>query len=133
FDIESIRPQQQEGQARDVEMRGGLPVGTEIQWDIDNPETAFDRADYLRRQYGITPNQEALVTGFWNAQRGNQALTPDAVRQWYAGQGLAPPSEEDMLAGIENAKAGHQFGGIDTSAAEEAYVRQLDEALAARG
>lgn len=132
FDIESMRPQA-EGEARDVEMFGGLPVGTEIQWDIDAPETAFDRAAYLQRQYGITPDQEALITGFWNAQRGNQALTVDAVKQWYQGQGIPLPTDEGIAQAIEGAKAGHAFGSLDTSAAEQAYLRQLDEALATRG
>lgn len=123
----------QEGSTRDPEMRGGLPVGTEIEFNIDAPEGPFDRSEYLQERYGITPNQEATATAFWNANSGNANLTIEAAKEWYAGKGLAPPGDADLARAVDDAKAGKQFSGIDTDAAESEYVSGLDAVLSQRG
>lgn len=121
------------GTANDPEVRGGLPVGTDIEFNVDSPERAFDRNEYLQERYGIDANQEALATGFWNANRGNANLTVEAAREWYAGKGLAPPADPDLARAVEDAKAGKQFVGIDTEKAEAEYVGGLDKVLEQRG
>lgn len=116
--------------ARDPELRGGLPVGSEVSWDIDAPEDPFDRSQYLQDRYGISPNQESLITAFWNANSGNANLSERQVRDWYSSKGLAVPEQADLDKALASARAGKAFGGINTTAAEREYVRQLDEALA---
>lgn len=121
------------GNLRDPETRGGLPVGTEIEFNVDKPEDPFDRAEYLQERYGITPDQEALATAFWNQNRNNADLTVEGARRWYAEKNLAPPNDEMLAQAVADAKAGNQFGGIDTNAAEAGYVTGLDQVLEQRG
>lgn len=121
-----------QGKARDPETRGGLPVGTQIQWDVDAPEDPFDRGEYLQERFGITGNQEAIITAFWNANSGNAKLTEQQVRDWYGSKGFAVPAQENLDEALKNARAGKQFGGIDTSRAEQEYTRQLDQVIAQR-
>jgi hypothetical protein len=123
----------QKGAARDVEMRGGVPIGTEVEFNIDAPEGPFDRNEYLQERYGIDPNQEATATAFWNANSGNANLTVEAAKEWYAGKGLAPPADADLARAVDDAKAGKQFGGINTEAAEKGYISGLDQVLELRG
>ncbi|MEW9855931.1 hypothetical protein [Novosphingobium sp. M1R2S20] len=118
---------------RDPEMRGGLPVGTAIQFGMDGPETPFDRGRYLQEQYGITPDQEARVLAFWNQNRGNEALTPETAKQWYAAAGIPMPSDQDLASMAENVRKGLQVLPMDTSGAEQAYRDRLSGQLEQEG
>jgi hypothetical protein len=100
---------------RNPEMVGDVPKGSQVEFGMDRwgEDDPFDRAGYLEKTYGITPNQEAAITAFWNANRGNAGLTLDGAKAWYASQGIAPPADADLLAGIERARAGEAaFGEI---------------------
>jgi hypothetical protein len=105
-----------------------------IQWNIDAPETSWSdaRSAYLASM-GIGESDEQKITGFWNANSGNGGLTPDGVRQWYERNGFAVPAEADVARGIENARAGHTFGGIDDTAAKDAYEAKLNALISDRG
>lgn len=121
--------------AKDPEMAGDVPVGTEVELNMDKwgRDDVFDRAAYLEETYGIKPNDEATIVAFWNENRKNENLTPENAAAWYEQRGFAPPPPEELAQMVENAKAGAQFGGIDTSEAEKAYVENLDKVIAARG
>lgn len=103
-----------------------------LQWG-DPATGAFDRNAYLQKTYGIDSGTEAKIVGFWNANLDNRNLTPDAVKQWYAGQGLSPPTDDFIRQGIQNAQKGVPFQGVDTTQAEKQYTDQLDAAIKARG
>lgn len=121
--------------ASDPAMAGDVPVGTEVDLNMDKwgRDDVFDRAAYLEETYGIKPNDEATIVAFWNENRENENLTPQNAAAWYEQRGFAPPPPEELAQMVENAKAGSQFGGIDTSEAEKAYVENLDKVIAARG
>lgn len=119
------------GTAVSPEMRGGFPVGTQVEMGFDKQEGPFDRERYLKEHFGVTPDQEALIIGFWNANRGNQSLTPQAVNEWYAKNGLPAPT--DPSAGIASAKKGLSFSGFDTTGAEKAYRDKLQTNLNEQG
>lgn len=126
--------QPEQGQAREPEMRGGVPVGSNIQFGMDGGNDGpFDRQAYLERQYGLKPGDEAKIVSFWNANAGNTQLTPEAVLGWYAQNGLNPPSGEDLAQGVEWARSGDRFSGLNTSQAEAEYVSKLDEAIGQQG
>lgn len=110
---------------RNPEMVGGLPKGSEIQFGMDAPQEPFDRAAYVQKTYGVTPQQEDLVIGFWNQNRDNQGLTVDNVKQWYQQNNLPLPSDEALGGMVDNAKKGYQFGPFDTSAARQEYEDSL--------
>lgn len=115
-------------------MVGDLPKGSTIQFGMDqNNDRAFNREAYLQERYGLTPNQEATAIAFWNANTGNQDLTPEAVTQWYSQMGMTPPPPEELAQTIQNAKNGMRFQGIDTTPAEQEYNARLDAELQARG
>lgn len=120
------------GQARQPEMRGGLPVGTQVEFG-GGDAGPFDRAAYLKETLGITPDQEAVMIGFWNANRGNQNLTPEQVTQFYAANGLPAPDPAMLGQSIDQAKKGFAFQGLDTSQAEAAYRAKLEQRLNASG
>lgn len=119
-------------QARQPEMRGGLPVGTQVQFG-GGDAGPFDRAAYLKETLGITPDQESVMIGFWNANRGNQNLTPEQVTQFYAANGLPAPDPAMLGQSIDQAKKGFAFQGLDTSQAEAAYRTKLEQRLNASG
>lgn len=106
-----------------VELRGGLPVGTQVRFG-DNPEP-FDRAGYVQKNYGISPDQEALIVGFFNQNRGNTALTPENVAAWYQQNNIPAPPPEALTSMVDSARKGFAFSGVDTSKAEEAYTADI--------
>lgn len=108
---------------------GGVTFGMD-QWGQSNP---FDRDEYLARQYGLQGDQEAQTIAFWNKNRGNGSLTVDNARQWYAENGIRPPTDPDLQAAVEQAQRGESFAGISTTDAENRYTRQLDQVLEQQG
>lgn len=110
--------------------------GGGVQFGMDKPEGGpFDRAEYLR-SLGIPPEKEDQIIGFWTTNSGNQNLTPQSVAQWYQSQGIAPPDPQALAQTVETARKlppGTRFGGIDTSAAEQAYRSRLQGQLKAEG
>lgn len=124
------------GDARSPEMVGDIPKGSQVEFGMDRwgqDESAFNREAYLQERYGLTSNQEAQIVAFWNANRGNAELSPQAAQQWYASNGLLPPSEEELADQVAKAQQGYRFAGIDTSGDEEAYNARLDAELKGRG
>lgn len=104
-----------------------------VQFGGDGGSSPFDRSQYLQQNYGLTPEKEDRIVGMWNAQLRNPNLTVEAVKQWYAQEGVAPPTDQDIAATIEEAKKGVPFSGIDTIQAEKKYTGGLDKVLAQRG
>lgn len=86
----------------------------------------FDRADWVKKNLGLDANQEASVVSFWNANRGNAGLTPEAVRGFYQQIGAPAPTDADIASGIASARKGVKFSPFDTSQAEAAYKKQLE-------
>lgn len=108
------------------EMRGDVPVGTEVTFG-DQDGGGFDRGAYLR-SLGIDPNQEASVMAFYNANRGNENLTAEDVLKFYADLGARAPDPTTILQQVEDARAGKAFGPIDTSQAEADYRAKVEQA-----
>lgn len=79
-----------------------------------SPQQDNDRAARLLDQHGITPEQEQVIVAFWNDNRGNNNLTPQAALQYYSDNGLPQPSESELAAAITAAKEGAQFGLFGT-------------------
>lgn len=121
--------------ARQPDMVGRIPRGSEIEFNVDRwGKDGFDRNAALLDIYGVTPNQEAAISAFWNANRGNSSLTPDAVKSFYRGLGLpSVPSDDAIAQAIDSAKQGASFTGYDTSAAEQAWRQRLETEAARRG
>lgn len=108
---------------------GGVVFGMD-QWGQEN---AFDRNAYLAEQYGLQGDQEAQTIAFWNKNRGNAGLTVDNARQWYADNGIRPPTDADLQTAVDEARSGRGFAGISTTDAENRYTRQLDQVLQQEG
>lgn len=118
---------------RDPEMRGGLPVGTEIQWSADQPERAFSRERALIEHQGINLDQEAQMLAMYAQNRGNPGFTLDTAKQWFAAKGINAPTDADLAKTVEWVRKGGQVGQIDTSGYEQAFNQELDARLAAQG
>jgi hypothetical protein len=130
--LDEFRKQlQPQGQANDPTNKDIYANG--LRWGDQPDDGSFDRDAYLREHFGVDSAKEDLIVGFWNANRGNQNLTPEAVKQWYQGQHLAAPTDSDLEKGIAAARQGKGFAGFDTSAAEKAYHDQLDRVNAQQG
>lgn len=114
------------------ETRGGYPVGTQIQWDVDSPETPFDRAKYLLENWGVTDQKEAALMGVLNANTGNAKLTAQDVREMYRLSGVPQLDDAGVEEVLGNLHKGNKFGGIDTSRAEGAYNEVLDQEISRR-
>jgi hypothetical protein len=125
----------QGGGTRVPEMIGDLPKGTEIEFGMDRwgSRESFDRNAALQEIYGITPNQEATIASFWNANSGNDGMTVEGVKDFYNSQGLPLPTDASIEEGIANAQAGLRFSTYDLSNEEAAYKAALDKVLEARG
>lgn len=108
-------------------IKGGLPEGTQIQFGMDKQEGPFDRADYIQRRYGVTPDQEDWIVAFWNGNRNNPNLTPDGVKQAFTEAGIPPPDDAGVQEGISNAQKGFEFSAFDTSQAEQEYRDRLNK------
>lgn len=108
-----------DGKQPTVEMRGGLPVGTNVQFGGNSDP--FDRAGYVQKTYGITPEQEDLIIGFFNQNRRNEALTPESAAAWYQQNGIPVPAPEALASMVDSARKGFAFAGVDTSEAKAAF------------
>lgn len=118
---------------RRPEMFGDVPVGTNVRTGFQggaDEGRSFDRSQVLLDRYGLTPNQEATIVGFWNVNRGNADLTAEGVRAFFADNGLPIPGDRAIQVNIENAqKEGFLFGPLDLSE-EEAAARERVSAFA---
>lgn len=123
------------GMAKSPEQRGGLPVGTGVQFGMDGGAGAgpFDRSAYIQKQFGITPDQETNTVAFWNQNAGNKALTPAAAKAWYQQNGIAAPDDGALGEMVQKAQAGSGFGPIDTSGPEQEYRARLQSRLDQQG
>jgi len=104
--------------------------------DEMSPDAPFDRERYLADTFGITPEKEARISAFWQANSGNDRLTPEAAAQWYQQNGITVPPLDALAQTVEQAKRtlpGTAWGGIDTSGAEKAYRERLRGDLQAEG
>lgn len=118
---------------RRPEMAGDVPVGATVAIGGNGGgDEPFDRNAYLATR-GLDPNKEATIVSFWNTNRGNAELTEAGALRFYAEQGIPPPSADDLQRMIEQAKAGFQFGPVDTSQEEAAYRAELERASQAQG
>lgn len=116
------------GGVNSPEMRGGLPVGTQITFDGngDGAPQWWNRDEWLMRTHGVTPDQETQIAAFWNANSGNPNLSPEAIRAWYQQNGLPQPSDAALAQGIAQARDGKvRFGAFDDSADRAAREQQL--------
>lgn len=118
------------GGVTNPEMRGGLPVGTDITFGKQEPDW-WDRDKALMEKFGVTPDQEQLITAFWNQNAAT--ASPEAIKQWYQQQGLAVPSDEVIRLGIERGKEGGTFGSFDLSQEKAAYENQIKVNLDKQG
>jgi hypothetical protein len=119
---------QRKGNKPSVETSGGLPVGTQIQFGSNTDP--FDRAGYVLKNYGITPDQEAMIVGFFNQNQGNANLTPENVASWYQQNNIPVPAPEALNSMVDSARKGYAFGGVDTTQAEEAYMADIKRVAA---
>ncbi len=123
----------EQGSAREVEMAGGLPKGSEVQFGMDAPPTgAFDRTAWLK-ELGLESDEEAEIVAFMNANSGNKDLTVPAVKKWYAERGYPIPPDEALASSVRDARLGRQFGPIDSTTAKAAYEASLDAENKQRG
>lgn len=118
------------GPATNPELRGGLPVGTDITFGKQEPDW-WNRDKALMEKFGVTPDQEQLITAFWN-QNGASA-SPQAIKQWYSSQGLPVPTDEVIQQGIQHGQKGGSFGSFDLSAEKAAYENQIKTNLDQQG
>lgn len=121
------------GVAKDPTQADIYANGAEMGADKWGKDGSFDRSAYLADRYGLDGGQEAKIIGFWNANLGNRNLTIDAARDWYTGQGLDPPNNQDLAQAVQDAQGGVPFAAIDTAQAQADYQAQLDAALEQRG
>lgn len=118
------------GGVTNPELRGGLPVGTDVTFGKQEPDW-WDRDKALKEKFGVTPDQEQLITAFWN-QNGDTA-SPQAIKQWYSSQGLPVPTDDVIRHGIQHGRKGGDFGSFDLSAEKAAYENQIKVNLDSQG
>lgn len=121
---------------RQPEMRGGLPAGTQVDIRANSiGEDGISRGQNYLESIGVFPNDQAKISAFWNANRGNPELTVENVTAWYRANGydqaLLDPAT--LQSYVEAAKAGNAEFGFDTSAVDNEYRDQLDAAIAEQG
>lgn len=131
FVIDYFKPKE----AREPEMRGGVPAGSEVEFGMDapmsGPEGAFDRNAWLKNM-GLDPDEEAEIVAFWNANRGNKDFTVSAAKKWFVERGYDLPSDPDINAAVRDARKGATFTAMDSAAAKAAYEAKLDTEIARR-
>lgn len=117
--------------ARMPEMTGGLPTGTDIQFNYAKPDGGFDRNAWLQANFGISPDQEAQITAFMRANRGNPNFRYENLRDYYQAIGAPAPQRDD--ATIEAIRSGNaNVTGYDSSQAEAAYNQALQQRVRER-
>lgn len=117
--------------ARMPEMTGGLPTGTDIQFNYAKPDGGFDRNAWLQANFGISPDQEAQITAFMRANRGNPNFSYENLRDYYQAIGAPAPQRDD--ATIEAIRSGNaNVTGYDSTQAETAYNQALQQRVRER-
>lgn len=116
-----------EQQPNQATLKDENPYGARLAMD-GSGDDPFDRARYLQERFGIDPGSETRLVGMLNANIGNPNLSPDMVLQIYRDAGVPPPSDQDLQQLVKEFREGGRAPatGIDTSAAEKAYVQGLD-------
>jgi hypothetical protein len=117
--------------ARMPDMTGGLPTGTNIQFNYAKPDGGFDRTAWLQANFGISPDQEAQITSFMRANRGNPNFSHENLRDYYKAIGAPPPERNDET--INAIREGNvNVTGYDSSLAEQLYNMALEKRVAER-
>lgn len=110
---------------------GGVPAGSDIQFNFAKPEGGFDRNAWLQSNFGVTPNQEAAITAFLKANRGNHNFSYNDVAAFYKGVGAPAPKNEPNV--INSIRAGNvNVTGYDSTQAEKAYQDALAQRVKER-
>ena len=116
------------------EMRGGLPVGTDITFGQQDPDNPFDRTAWLKANKGINPDQETWLVAFSNANRGNKNLSFEGVNAAFAQQGIPPLSRGSFAQFYKEAQdPSTVYAPFDTTDAEKQYKAGLQAKLTAEG
>ena len=125
----------EEPQVRQPTARDEAPLGNELGFDTFGRDQSYDRARDLQERFGIQPGNETRLVGLLNANRGNENLTIESLRQIYTDAGVPLPSDDDMATLLSDLQSG-KFGpttGIDTRDLREEYQAGLDTALGQMG
>ena len=113
------------------QMVGGLPQGSDIEFGFAKQDGGFDRNAWLQSNYGITPDQEASVTAFMKANRGNPNFNYDDLAGYYKAIGLNPPQESPKtIAAIRSGNV--NVTGYDSTQAEAEYKAALAQRVQER-
>lgn len=116
------------------DMRGGLPVGTDITFGQQNPDNPFDRTAWLKANKGINPDQETWLVAFSNANRGNKNLSFEGVNAAFAQQGIPPLSRGSFAQFYKEAQdPSTVYAPFDTTDAEKQYKAGLQAKLTTEG
>jgi hypothetical protein len=119
------------GGARQPANKDYFPQGVRL--GGEGPDNPFDRTRYLQERFGIDPGQETRLVGMFNANNGNPNVTPAMVAGFYeaAGLGQKDPNSPEMVRMAEELRSGKlaPASGINTAAAEKAYVQGLDKLI----
>jgi hypothetical protein len=108
------------------EMRGGVPLGTEITFEDQNDQSGWDRDAWLKTNYNMDANTEATITAFWNQNKGNPNITRDDIQAFYGTLGTsADPNwlTDEKMAQFHAGQV--NYGGFDDTADKEAYFKEL--------
>jgi len=115
-----------------VTMVGGLPKGSEIEFNVDkNTNQIFDRDKWLMEEKGFTSDAEEEYVAWLNANRGNKNIEAADVAEVF--NRLAPSNpqpEEGHEKQAELLREGKLvFGPFDSKPAEEEYRAKLQEII----
>jgi hypothetical protein len=116
---------------RQSTIRDERPLGNELGFDTFGRDQSYDRVRDLQQRFGITPDSETRLVGVLNANRGNENLTADSLRQIYADAGVPLPGDDDLAALLTDLQSGKvgPTTGIDTRDLRRQYQEGLDTAL----
>jgi len=76
-----------DGAPEGINMIGGVPEGSEIQWGGNTPGPEFDRAAWLEKTFGWTPSQEATYIDLLNKNAGKN-LSGESLMKLAASYGI---------------------------------------------
>ena len=123
------------GEARQPEMRGGVPIGSEVKFGMDaptdGPKGGFEHNEWLKT-LGLDPSEEAEIAAFWNANSGNKDFTVAQAKKWFSDRAYGSPTDADIAGAVRDARRGARFGGQDDAAARKAYEAKLDAEIKRR-
>lgn len=110
---------------REPEMVGGMAKGSDI--TFENDQGPFNRSEALAAEYGVSPENEQAIVGFFNANKGNKNFTADNIAKFYESMGLRSPEPERMNRDAELVRAGSsEFGLFDTGDLEKRRMAELE-------